>query len=134
MSPVLYERDARIGRITLNRPEVMNAIDDRMPQALADAVCQANADERVHVIVLSGAGDAFCAGYDLTYYAQTTEGPGRDVTQPMPWDPVRDFAWMKRNTDLFMEIFRSGAFQKPLRFAQIWLHTHPMLGSYPDMR
>ena len=107
MSPVLYERDGRIGRVTLNRPDVMNAIDDRMPQTLADAVRQANADEGVHVIVLSGAGEAFCAGYDLTYYAQTAEGPGRDVTQPMPWDPVRDFAWMKRNTDLFMEIFRS---------------------------
>ncbi len=31
MSAVLYERDGRIGRVTLNRPEVMNAIDDRLP-------------------------------------------------------------------------------------------------------
>lgn len=84
MSPVLYAPDGRIGRITLNRPDVLNAIDDRMPQALADAVAEANADTGVHVIVLAGAGAAFCAGYDLTYYAQTADGPGRDVTQDMP--------------------------------------------------
>ncbi len=35
------------------------------------------------------------------------EGRGAELTQPMPWDPIRDFAFMKRNTDLFMEIFRS---------------------------
>ena len=38
---VLYERDGRIGRITLNRPEVMNAINNEMPEALKDAVEQA---------------------------------------------------------------------------------------------
>lgn len=104
---VLYARDGRIGRVTLNRPEVMNAIDDRLPEALAAAIRRANADEGVHVIVLSGNGPAFCAGYDLTFYAESTDGRGSALTQEMPWDPIRDFAFMKRNTDLFMEIFRS---------------------------
>ena len=36
MSKVLYEKDGRIARITLNRPEVMNAIDNDLPQELAD--------------------------------------------------------------------------------------------------
>ena len=36
MAKVLYERDGRIARITLNRPEVMDAIDDELPGALAD--------------------------------------------------------------------------------------------------
>ena len=107
MERVLYASDGRIGRITLNRPDVLNAIDGEMPQAIADAVARANDDPDVHVIVLSGAGDAFCAGYDLTYYAQSTEGPGREVTQPMPWDPIQDYRWMHRNTELFMSIFRS---------------------------
>lgn len=107
MNPVLYAADGRIGRITLNRPDVMNAIDGRMPQALADAVGRANDDPGIHVIVLSGAGRAFCAGYDMSFYAQSADGPGRDVTQPMPWDPVKDYGWMKRNTDLFMSLFRS---------------------------
>lgn len=71
---VLYARDGRIGRVTLNRPEVMNAIDGRLPDALAEAIRRANADEGVHVIVLSGNGPAFCAGYDLTHYAESTDG------------------------------------------------------------
>jgi enoyl-CoA hydratase/carnithine racemase len=74
MPKVIYEKDGRIGRITLNRPEVMNAIDDDLPVELADCVAKANADSGVHVIVLAGAGEAFCAGYDLTYYAQGTGG------------------------------------------------------------
>ena len=65
MNKVLYEKDGRIGRITLNRPEVMNAIDDEMPAALSAAVREADADPAVHVMVLSGNGPAFCAGYDL---------------------------------------------------------------------
>ena len=77
MPKVIYEKDDRIGRITLNRPEVMNAIDDDVPVELADCVARANADPTVHVIVLAGAGEAFCAGYDLTYYAQGTGGGRR---------------------------------------------------------
>jgi len=38
MSKVIYEKDGRIGRVTLNRPEVLNAIDDELPAALADCV------------------------------------------------------------------------------------------------
>lgn len=105
MSKVLYEKDGRIGRITLNRPEAMNAIDDEVPGLLQDAVEQANADPSVHVIILSGAGKAFCAGYDLTYYA---EGNGAgEATQPMPWDPMKDYAFMSRNTEKFMSLWRS---------------------------
>ena len=82
MSKVLYEADGRIGRITLNRPDVLNAIDDEVPVLLAEAVAKANADPKVHVIILSGNGDAFCAGYDLTYYAEANGS--NNVTQEMP--------------------------------------------------
>ncbi|MEO0936668.1 MAG: crotonase/enoyl-CoA hydratase family protein [Pseudomonadota bacterium] len=105
MSKVLYEKDGRIARIILNRPEVMNAIDDEVPVLLAEAVARADADPGVHVMILSGAGDAFCAGYDLTYYA---EGNGSgDVTQDMPWDPIQDYQFMWRNTQAFMSLFRA---------------------------
>lgn len=105
MSKVLYERDGRIGRITLNRPEVMNAIDDELPRELEAAVARADADPAVHVMVLSGNGPAFCAGYDLTYYA---EGNGTgDVTQEMPWDPIKDYQFMWKNTQHFMSLFRA---------------------------
>ncbi len=104
-SVVLYQREGRIGRITLNRPEVLNAINGELPGALAAAVERANADDGVHAIVLSGAGRAFCAGYDLTLYAQG--GGGNDVIQEMPWDPMRDYAFMMRNTEHFMSLWRS---------------------------
>ena len=42
MAKVLYERDGRIARITLNRPEVLNAIDDDLPRELAAAVERAD--------------------------------------------------------------------------------------------
>lgn len=85
---VLFERDGRIARITLNRPDRLNAIDDAMPRELRDAVTRANADDAVHVVVLAGAGRAFCAGYDLALYAER-RGPG-SYTQEMPWDPTRE--------------------------------------------
>ena len=105
MPKVIYEKDGRIGRITLNRPEVMNAIDDDVPVELAGCVERANADPGVHVIVLSGAGEAFCAGYDLTYYTERSGGSG--IIQDMPWDPMKDYAFMMRNTEMFMSLWRS---------------------------
>ncbi len=109
MAKVCYEKDGRIGRITLNRPDVMNAIDDDLPVELAAAVEEANRDQNVHVIVLSGAGDAFCAGYDMQYYAEARSGAGAgaEMTQAMPWDPMKDYAFMMRNTELFMSLWRS---------------------------
>src|SRR5262245_51546485 len=105
MTRVLYQQDGRIARITLNRPEVLNAIDDELPRELAAAVERADNDAAVHVIVLSGAGRAFCAGYDLLHYAQT-DGANH-YTQEMPWDPMRDYGFMMRNTEQFMSLFRS---------------------------
>ena len=107
MAKVLLEKDGRIARIILNRPEVMNAIDDEVPGELEEAVERANADPDIHVIVLSGAGKAFCAGYDLAYYAQASGGAGHEATQEMPWDPMKDYAFMMRNTQRFMSLWRS---------------------------
>ncbi len=108
MSPrVLLEKDGRVGRIILNRPDVMNAIDDELPSELAARVAEANAEPDIHVIILSGAGRAFCAGYDLTYYAEKDSGEGNNVTQSMPWDPMKDYAFMHRNTELFMSLWHS---------------------------
>ncbi|UWQ52355.1 crotonase/enoyl-CoA hydratase family protein [Leisingera caerulea] len=105
MSKVLYEKDGRIGRITLNRPEVMNAIDDDLPRELAAAVGRADADPGVHVMILAGAGKAFCSGYDLAHYAEGN-GPNK-VVQEMPWDPMQDFQFMWANTQNFMSLFRA---------------------------
>ena len=97
--------EGRIATLTLNRPERLNAINDEMPGEIRQAVEAANADERVHVIVVRGAGDAFCAGYDLKYYAEGD--PTNVITQPMPWDPMIDYKFMKKNTEDFMSLWRS---------------------------
>jgi enoyl-CoA hydratase len=98
---VLYERDGRLARLTLNRPEKLNAINDAMPGELRAAVEQANRDDSVHVIVLGGAGRAFCAGYDLELYTQRPERHER------AWDPMLDFRMMSENTACFMSLWRS---------------------------
>lgn len=104
MSTVLYERDGRIARITLNRPDKLNAIDMDLPRDLRDAVEHANSDDAVHVIVLSGAGRAFCAGYDLEVFAEAPRPvPG---SQEMPWDPMLDYRLMSENTRCFMSLWR----------------------------
>ncbi|HJM52042.1 MAG TPA: crotonase/enoyl-CoA hydratase family protein [Alphaproteobacteria bacterium] len=105
MAKVLYERDGRIGRITLNRPQVMNAIDDDLPVELAAAVAEADRDPGVHVMILSGNGRAFCAGYDLAHYAE--DDSTNQVTQEMPWDPIKDYRFMWANTQHFMSLWRA---------------------------
>ncbi|KAJ6629966.1 putative enoyl-CoA hydratase echA8 [Pseudolycoriella hygida] len=105
----------RVAHIVLNRPNLLNAIDKHMPFEIQTAVQKANFDEEVHVILLYGAGDVFCAGYDLKSYAE--EKP-RDlekqdddipdyVNQKMPWDPALDYQFMATVTNAYMEIWRS---------------------------
>ena len=104
-STLRLEVAGRIATITLNRPGRLNAINQAMPGEIRAAVEAANADDRVHVIVLAGAGKAFCAGYDLKDYA---EGDRTNAyTQPMPWDPMIDYRLMKKNTEDFMSLWRS---------------------------
>jgi len=95
----------RIARITLNRPERLNAIAAGMPGEIRAAVQWAEADDEVHVIVLDGAGRAFCAGYDLQDFgAGRAEHPCQQEAQP--WDPMLDYAAMKGYTEDFMALWR----------------------------
>jgi enoyl-CoA hydratase/carnithine racemase len=63
-----------VAEITLNRPERLNAINDELLRDLSAALTAANADDTVAVIVLSGAGRAFCAGDDLTEFDSQARG------------------------------------------------------------
>ena len=62
---VLFEVNEAIATITLNRPERLNAINPPLLEALTAALQRANDDPHINVIVLQGAGRAFCAGDDL---------------------------------------------------------------------
>jgi enoyl-CoA hydratase/carnithine racemase len=62
---VLYEVDAHIATITLNRPERMNTISGPMLDQLTDYLLKADADPEVRVVILTGTGRAFCVGGDV---------------------------------------------------------------------
>ncbi len=100
-----YSTEGRIARITLNRPERLNAIVPAMPREIRIAVDRANADDAIHVIILQGAGRAFCAGYDLKDFAEADADT--PCTQSMPWDPMIDYRTMKGFTDDFFSLWRS---------------------------
>ncbi|MEM7587562.1 MAG: crotonase/enoyl-CoA hydratase family protein [Acidobacteriota bacterium] len=83
---VLYRTDSGIATLTLNRPAKANTLRMEVIQGIDDALGQANADPNVRVIVLQGAGDNFCGGFDfsggLEHYDGITEAdydPGVDV-------------------------------------------------------
>jgi enoyl-CoA hydratase len=62
---ILYSADGPVATITLNRPERLNTIVPPMPDEVEHAVARATGDSEVKVIVVRGAGRAFCAGYDF---------------------------------------------------------------------
>lgn len=103
---IRYAVEGRVATITLNRPERLNAISMAMPREIREAVERAARDNDVHVIVVTGEGRAFCAGYDLEMAAANPDraAGGQDVTQG-PWDPMVDFAMMYRNSQDFAALF-----------------------------
>lgn len=102
---VLYEVRGAKAYLTLNRPERLNAIDDAMPAQINAAVARANDDDTVRVIIVQGAGRAFCAGYDLKEFAEA--GGEQRWSQGPVWDPIKDYRAMKANTDDFFTLWRS---------------------------
>lgn len=104
---LLYATDGPIATITLNRPERLNTIVPPMPDEFEAAVREATFDQGVKVIVLRGAGRAFCAGYDFSggfhHWDQLVTTDGR-------WDAGKDFAWATSPyspTQKFMSIWRT---------------------------
>ncbi|MGB6016705.1 MAG: enoyl-CoA hydratase-related protein [Nodosilinea sp.] len=75
---VQAQLDQGILTLTLNRPQVLNAIDLELAESLAQQIIAAAQNPAVRVIVLTGAGLAFCAGSDLKFaYQANPEAPGR---------------------------------------------------------
>ena len=71
--PVLYTQEDAIARITLNRPEKRNALNPALIAGIKDALREASRDERVRVVVITGAGKDFCSGADLSVLQQIAE-------------------------------------------------------------
>lgn len=105
---MLYAVDDAIATITLNRPETLNTIVPPMPDELERCVEEAVRDPEVRVIVLRGAGRAFCAGFDFGagfhHWDEALTTDGR-------WDPGKDFQFAVQRPDApvprFMSLWRS---------------------------
>jgi enoyl-CoA hydratase len=74
---VRYEVRGRTGLITLDRPEVRNAIDGRVARGMEAALDRLEEDPEVWVGVLASSGEVFCAGADLTLFAEGRDGEMR---------------------------------------------------------
>ena len=112
LKTMTYEVTDRVARITFNRPEKGNAIVADTPLELSALVERADLDPNVHVILVSGRGEGFCAGFDLSAYADGTGPAGGGSaykgtvldgkTQAInhfanqPWDPMIDYQMMSR--------------------------------------
>jgi enoyl-CoA hydratase len=105
---LLYSVADAVATITLNRPDSLNTIVPPMPDEVEAAVGLAVADPEVKVIVLRGAGRAFCAGYDF--------GGGfhhwdEQMTTDGEWDPGKDFVFATAPglapTQKLMSVWRS---------------------------
>jgi 2-(1,2-epoxy-1,2-dihydrophenyl)acetyl-CoA isomerase len=81
---LLVENKGRIGLITLNRPDKLNAWSRKLEQEFLAALEQLNADPAVHVIVVTGAGRAFCAGGDISGFNEALAGSRNGPKGPTP--------------------------------------------------
>ncbi|MBW2275212.1 MAG: crotonase/enoyl-CoA hydratase family protein [Deltaproteobacteria bacterium] len=100
---ILYAAEGAVATITLNRPQSLNAIVSPMWQELRDAVAEANRAPEVRVIVLEGAGRAFCAGFDFG-----TQGDlgALNIVQER-WDPGADMIGVTNPFDAPVPCFMS---------------------------
>ena len=91
---ILYDAnpDRRIARITLNRPDRLNALNDRMQVEIAEAMTRADRDPDTRVVIITGAGRAFCAGGDLNQLGGASEtGAGAGWTSANADEVRRSF-------------------------------------------
>jgi enoyl-CoA hydratase len=105
---LLYTVEDAVATVTLNRPDSLNTIVPPMPDELEAAVHEAVRDSEVKVIVLRGAGRAFCAGFD---FGEGFHHWDQGLTTDGEWDPGKDFAMASSPAvgpvPKFMSIWRS---------------------------
>ncbi|MDP2361697.1 MAG: enoyl-CoA hydratase/isomerase family protein [bacterium] len=79
MTTLTLHTDDQVALVTLNRPQVRNAIDERMVRELRGLVDELERDDGLRAVVLTGAGKAFCSGMDLDYLARTAQAPAVEL-------------------------------------------------------
>lgn len=79
---VIYEKNGSIATIRLNRPDKYNTLRPEVIDGLKAGLADANRDKEIRVIVLEGAGDSFCAGFDFSAGLEHFEGVGEEDYDP----------------------------------------------------
>jgi 2-(1,2-epoxy-1,2-dihydrophenyl)acetyl-CoA isomerase len=77
---LIYKKEGGVEMITLNRPRALNALNDEMIEELLEAVRQSGEDKDVKVLILTGAGRAFCFGADISQFSEGREHPTQNGT------------------------------------------------------
>jgi enoyl-CoA hydratase len=97
MSVVLVEKDGHILTVTLNRPEKKNAVNSEVMCRLFDAWNELDADDSLRVAILTGTGDTFCAGMDLSEIPKLSSGkPENEYMERVMKEPAVIYgAWLK---------------------------------------
>jgi enoyl-CoA hydratase len=97
MPAVIVEKDAAVLTVTLNRPEKKNAVNCEVMCRLYDAWNQLDADEDLRVAILTGTGDTFCAGMDLSEIHKLGSGkPENEYMERVMKEPAVIYgAWLK---------------------------------------
>ena len=89
---LVVEQSGRVRTLVLNRPEVRNALSSGLIEALRSELANAGRADDVDVVILTGAGSAFCAGLDLAELGSSTESARlldhADVPLGHPWRPI----------------------------------------------
>ena len=88
--PVLLVEDVGpVRKLTMNRPQALNALNHDLTEAISAAIGEAGADDGVSVVILRGAGRAFCSGYDLAEDADEGELDARSWHQSLAGGTAR---------------------------------------------
>lgn len=82
-SGILFSYAGGVARITLNRPERLNSLNDRMHEEIAAAIVGVEHDPGLRVLVFTGVGRAFCAGQDQSDRVRSADGKPRDLGQSL---------------------------------------------------
>lgn len=95
---IVYEKEDRVATITLNRPEKMNAIGGTMSAELEQAFEEANQDDAVGALIITGAGKGFCSGADVSTLGGTAGQVSRGLVARSPAaGGIRSFARQLQN-------------------------------------
>lgn len=104
---ILYDKEGKIVTITLNRPDALNAIDLELENELHLALDQADADDEARAIIVTGAGKAFSAGYDMAADDDLMVPGSRSTGEYLKW-------WWENDTQNVQKLMHIWYLSKPV--------------------